>query len=90
MASPNFHSVISSENDSEPAWRYVLNRTLLLCETMWSDVQAVLCVDSPEREHGNSSVDLLGPKDILSCCWRALRESRYDLRVRNTLLWTTY
>ncbi|KAG8212344.1 Cell cycle-associated protein [Trichophyton interdigitale] len=75
MASPNFHSLISSDNDSEPAWRHVLNRTLLLCETMWSDVQAVLCVDSPEREHGNSSVDLLGPKDILSCCWRALRES---------------
>ncbi|OAL72619.1 hypothetical protein A7D00_3621 [Trichophyton violaceum] len=75
MASPNFHSIISSDNDSEPAWRHALNRTLLLCETMWSDVQAVLCVDSPEREHGNSSVDLLGPKDILSCCWRALRES---------------
>ncbi|EEQ31240.1 HEAT repeat protein [Microsporum canis CBS 113480] len=75
MATPNFYSLISSKNDLEPSWRIVLKRTLLLCEAMWSDVQAVLCVDSPEREHGDSAVDLLGPKDILSCCWRALRES---------------
>ncbi|EFQ99539.1 hypothetical protein MGYG_02552 [Nannizzia gypsea CBS 118893] len=88
MATSNFHLLISSENDSEPAWRQVLNRTLRLCETMWSDVQAVLCVDSPEREHGNSSVDLLGPKDILSCCWRALRES--SLLLNAILSNTTY
>ncbi|KAF3482664.1 uncharacterized protein GIQ15_01988 [Arthroderma uncinatum] len=74
-ATPNFYSLISSENDSRPAWKDALERILLLCEAMWSDVQAVLCVDSPEREHGNSADDLLGPKDILSCCWRALRES---------------
>ncbi|KAK2868039.1 hypothetical protein FQN49_003220 [Arthroderma sp. PD_2] len=75
MATPNFYALISSEHDSRTPWKDALERILLLCEAMWSDVQAVLCVDSPEREHGNSADDLLGPKDILSCCWRALRES---------------
>ena len=48
------------------------------CERIWSTVQPVLCVDSPEGqfdEEEDKSPDV-GIKDTLSFCWRALKESR--------------
>jgi len=38
----------------------------------------VLCIDSPEGHTDEPTEDLsVGPKDVLSYSWRALRESRY-------------
>lgn len=56
------------------------DRTVLVCERIWEEVKPVLCVDSPEGHTDEPVEDLnVGPKDILSYSWRALRESRYAL-----------
>lgn len=51
-----------------------------MCTRIWHEVKPVLCVDSPEGHTDEPAEDLgVGPKDILSYSWRALRESRYVL-----------
>lgn len=80
MGLPNFHSLISIDTtDSMAPWRSFHDRMVAICNAIWSAVGIVLCVDSPEREHENDGDELMGPKDILSCSWRALRESRYGV-----------
>lgn len=84
MGLPNFHSLISSDPiDPISPWRSFHDRTVAICNAIWAAVDIVLCVDSPEREHENDGDELMGPKDILSCSWRALRESRYGLDASN-------
>ena len=58
----------------------VNNRIFSCCLQIWDVVKGVLCVDSPEGyepgEFEGSDLDI-GPKDTLSFCWRALKESRF-------------
>ncbi|KAJ5083898.1 hypothetical protein NUU61_008477, partial [Penicillium alfredii] len=72
---PNFHSLISDESGSG-SWRSVHDRVVAICDKVWLEVKPVLCVDSPEGHTDEPIEDLsVGPKDILSYSWRALRES---------------
>lgn len=74
---PNFYELVSSRTSSMD-WRSVHNRIVLICEKVWQEVQPVLCIDSPEGHSDEPTEDLsVGPKDILSYSWRALRESRF-------------
>ena len=84
MGLRNFHSLISTDTaNSNTPWRSFHDRTVAICNAIWSAVGIVLCVDSPEREHENTADEPMGPKDILSCSWRALRESRYGIGALN-------
>lgn len=78
MATPDFHAHVSTHEEDVPSWKSLHERIVAISEAIWSAVHIVLCVDSPEREHENAVDELFGPKDILSCSWRALRESRYE------------
>ncbi|EDN07477.1 predicted protein [Histoplasma mississippiense (nom. inval.)] len=40
-----------------------------------SALRDILCIDSPEGQDEDAADELRGPKDLLSCSWRALRES---------------
>lgn len=66
------------------AWRDFHSRILNVCQNIWLEVKSVLCVDSPEGHTDEAMNDLdVGPKDVLSYSWRALRESRYIVPERN-------
>ncbi|KZZ95080.1 HEAT repeat protein [Ascosphaera apis ARSEF 7405] len=71
---PKFYALIDATSEHEQ-WKDVHTRILVLCGKIWIGVRDVLCVDSPEGQHDDPSEDIAGPKDILSCSWRALRES---------------
>jgi hypothetical protein len=59
------------------AWRNNHRRILSASQKIWLEVKDVLCIDSPEGHTDETLDDLaVGPKDILSYSWRALRESR--------------
>lgn len=79
VAVPNFYSLVSEPEDGAfQRWELFHKRILSLCERIWVEIKDVLCVDSPEGHTEDTSEDLIvGPKDILSYSWRALRESRY-------------
>ncbi|GAD96200.1 HEAT repeat protein [Paecilomyces variotii No. 5] len=73
VATSNFYSQISGMEDKQ----------------IWIAVKPVLCVDSPEGHTDEPIEDLVvGPKDILSYSWRALRES--SLLLHATLANPTY
>lgn len=76
---PAFYSSISDQScTSYDHWRSVHDRLMSICDKIWHGVKPVLCVDSPEGHSDEPGEDLaVGPKDILSYSWRALRESRY-------------
>ncbi|KAL1953304.1 hypothetical protein VTO42DRAFT_3034 [Malbranchea cinnamomea] len=74
VGTPNFHAIVST-NSTMPAWRVFHERIVTLCDRVWDAVRPVLCVDSPECEQDTSNEQVVGPKDMLSCSWRALRES---------------
>ncbi|KAL4974767.1 putative death-receptor fusion protein-domain-containing protein [Aspergillus desertorum] len=90
ISSPNFHILVSGEgSDSSENWRSIHTRIALLCDRIWEEVKPQLCIDSPEGHAAEPIEDLkVGPKDILSYSWRALRES--SLLVHATLSNTTY
>ena len=47
------------------------------CQRLWTLVQNVLCVDSPEKGTEQEFDDAVeGPKDLLAYSWRALRDTR--------------
>lgn len=81
ILTPNFYSLISDQSDAHyNEWEFVHARIVSLCDRIWNEVKPVLCVDSPEGHTDEPTEDLMvGPKDILSYSWRALRESRYGL-----------
>ena len=85
---PNFHTYLSTQ--SEPAsWRTMHNRIVSICDKVWKEVKPVLCVDSPEGHSDEPTEELsVGPKDILSYSWRALRES--SLLLHATMFNVTY
>ncbi|KAJ5668654.1 hypothetical protein N7462_009724 [Penicillium macrosclerotiorum] len=88
VSMPDFHSLISNDSTST-FWRNVHDRILQICDNVWQEVKPVLCVDSPEG-HTDEPIDELsvGPKDILSYSWRALRES--SLLLHATMFNVTY
>ncbi|KAJ6155183.1 hypothetical protein N7470_005749 [Penicillium chermesinum] len=76
ILTPNFYSQISSSGNIA-IWRETHERIVSICERIWEEVRSVLCVDSPEGHTDEPLEDIsVGPKDILSYSWRALRESR--------------
>ena len=60
-------------------WKGFDRRLSSICSGIWEVVQDVLCFDAPEG-HDVSEDDFneqdVGTKDVLSFCWRALKESR--------------
>ncbi|OGM51318.1 HEAT repeat protein [Aspergillus bombycis] len=89
VLTPDFHVLISNAQTSYQAWRAVHSRVVAVCDKIWIEVRPVLCIDSPEG-HTDEPIDDLavGPKDILSYSWRALRES--SLLLYATLANRTY
>lgn len=79
MSTPQFYSLFPSPTNGPPYWRLYHDRLVLVCENVWLGVRAMLCIDSPEGQDEDAADELKGPKDLLSCSWRALRESRYYL-----------
>ena len=79
ILTPNLFSLISEESDAHyTEWESVHSRIVSISDKIWNEVKPVLCVDSPEGHTDEPTEDLMvGPKDILSYSWRALRESRY-------------
>lgn len=78
---PKFYeSILDKSSSSYSHWRSTHDRIVSICDRIWDEVKPVLCVDSPEGHTDEPVEDLnVGPKDILSYSWRALRESRYAL-----------
>ncbi|KKK22927.1 hypothetical protein ARAM_005405 [Aspergillus rambellii] len=90
VSTPNFYSVIPNDGpvDGE-IWRAIHSRISSCCDKIWDEVKPVLCIDSPEGHAAEPIEDLkVGPKDILSYSWRALRES--SLLLNATLSNETY
>ncbi|PYI07666.1 hypothetical protein BO78DRAFT_396285, partial [Aspergillus sclerotiicarbonarius CBS 121057] len=76
IATPNFYSLVSSGQPSYDNWKSIHARIVQVCDQIWNEVKPVLCIDSPEGHTDDPIEELgVGPKDILSYSWRALRES---------------
>ncbi|KKZ68139.1 hypothetical protein EMCG_06196 [[Emmonsia] crescens] len=88
VSTPEFYSLFPSPANGPPYWRLYHDRLILLCENVWLGVRAILCIDSPEGQDEDAADELKGPKDLLSCSWRALRES--SMLLHAILLNSTY
>ncbi|KAL3471955.1 putative death-receptor fusion protein-domain-containing protein [Aspergillus californicus] len=77
VSSSNFYTLVSQEGYSgHENWRSIHTRISNICDKIWDEVKPQLCIDSPEGHAAEPIEDLkVGPKDILSYSWRALRES---------------
>jgi hypothetical protein len=54
----------------------LLGRMIYVCQVVWQKVRARLCIDSPENAEDDVDEEFsVGPKDVLSYSWRALRDS---------------
>ncbi|RHZ58954.1 THADA/TRM732 family protein [Aspergillus thermomutatus] len=90
VSTSNFHQLISDQvAATDDYWRLVHTRIVSICDRIWEEVKPVLCIDSPEG-HSDEPIEEfnVGPKDILSYSWRALRES--SLLLHATLANATY
>ncbi|KAL4939613.1 hypothetical protein BDV06DRAFT_33661 [Aspergillus oleicola] len=90
ISSENFWSLVSSDGLPGPEnWKSIHTRISSICDRVWEEVKPQLCIDSPEGHAAEPIEDLkVGPKDILSYSWRALRES--SLLLHATLNNQTY
>ncbi|KAI9043885.1 THADA/TRM732 family protein [Aspergillus affinis] len=90
VAMTDFHILISDPESPNPEnWRSTHARIVFVCDKIWNEVKPVLCIDSPEGHSDEPAEGLsVGPKDILSYSWRALRES--SLLLHATLANSTY
>ncbi|KAL2863435.1 THADA/TRM732 family protein [Aspergillus lucknowensis] len=90
VSSPNFHSLVTCESSTSYGnWKSIHKRISVICDRVWEAVKPQLCIDSPEGHAAEDIEDLeVGPKDILSYSWRALRES--SLLLHATLFNETY
>ncbi|OJD11200.1 hypothetical protein AJ78_07986 [Emergomyces pasteurianus Ep9510] len=88
VSTPEFYSFAPSRENDPPHWRVYHDRLILLCENIWLGVRGILCIDSPEGQDEDTADELKGPKDLLSCSWRALRES--SMLLHSILLNPTY
>ncbi|THC95402.1 hypothetical protein EYZ11_005126 [Aspergillus tanneri] len=84
ISTADFHRLIpESTLTAHENWRIVHTRIVSICDKIWNEVKPVLCIDSPEGHTDEPAEGLsVGPKDILSYSWRALREA-------SLLLYTT-
>ncbi|KAL8685875.1 MAG: hypothetical protein Q9224_005633, partial [Gallowayella concinna] len=59
-------------------WRDLSDRLLDTASNVWIAVKNILCADAPEGLELENPDDqpVAGTKDVLSFCWRALKESR--------------
>ena len=59
-------------------WRKSTERIHSICRDVWEVVRHTLCFDAPEGHEIDEEADDvdIGTKDVLSFCWRALKESR--------------
>ena len=54
----------------------LIQRMIFLCQQVWQKVRHRLCIDSPENAEDELNEEfMIGPKDMLSYSWRALRDS---------------
>lgn len=79
VSTTDFHALIADPKlPGHENWRSTHTRVVFICDKIWNEVKPVLCIDSPEGHSDEPAEGLsVGPKDILSYSWRALRESRY-------------
>ncbi|KAI4103581.1 MAG: hypothetical protein L6R37_003726 [Teloschistes peruensis] len=57
-------------------WSETCLRILRVAQSVWEAVKGILCADAPEGyEVENQDDEIVGTKDLLSFCWRALKES---------------
>ncbi|KAL8949925.1 MAG: hypothetical protein Q9222_004014 [Ikaeria aurantiellina] len=57
-------------------WQDIIERLLKIADDVWRAVQDILCADAPEGYEIHAQDDqVVGTKDLLSYCWRALKES---------------
>ncbi|RAK77623.1 THADA/TRM732 family protein [Aspergillus fijiensis CBS 313.89] len=76
VSTSDFYSLVSEKSTNYDKWRAFHLRIVHVCDRIWEEVRPVLCIDSPEGHTDDPIEDLgVGPKDILSYSWRALRES---------------
>ena len=66
-------------------WRKITLRFLDIARTVWEAVKEILCADAPEGyEVGDHEDEVeVNTKALLSFCWRALKESRYQTNLRD-------
>lgn len=69
------------------------SRLLSCCSKLWAAVRSILCFDAPEGRdlHDDDDDDDetdKGSKDMLSFCWRALKESRSVFATSTLIAWT--
>jgi hypothetical protein len=59
-------------------WLDFHTRLVMALQDVWCSVKGVLCNDAPEGFIPDDMEEeiSIGTKDILSYCWRALKESR--------------
>ncbi|KAI4130437.1 MAG: hypothetical protein LQ341_006463, partial [Variospora aurantia] len=59
-------------------WADLVHKLLKQSVRVWDAVKGILCADAPEGyEIGISNELTVGTKDLLSYCWRALKESSW-------------
>ncbi|PYH94631.1 HEAT repeat protein [Aspergillus ellipticus CBS 707.79] len=76
VATPDFYTLVSHGQPAHDNWKSIHSRIVQVCDRIWNGVKPVLCIDSPEGHTDDPIEELgVGPKDILSYSWRALRES---------------
>ena len=73
-----FARLDKSTKNALDQWRKFTERIHLICDGVWEIVRHTLCFDAPEGHEMDEEADDvdIGTKDVLSFCWRALKESR--------------
>ena len=84
VSHPDYFATLDrSTNSALDWWRKFTERIHLICSDVWEVVRHTLCFDAPEGHEIDEEVDDvdIGTKDVLSFCWRALKESRLALEL---------
>ena len=79
VSHPDYFATLDrSTKSSLDWWRKFTERIHLICRDVWEVVRHTLTFDAPEGHEIDEEVDDvdIGTKDVLSFCWRALKESR--------------
>ena len=80
MSHPEYFARLDkSTKNAMDQWRKFTERIHLICGDTWEVVRHTLCFDAPEGHEMDEEADDvdIGTKDVLSFCWRALKESRW-------------
>ena len=79
VSDPDYYATLNrSTENALDWWRKFTERIHLICHDVWEVVRHTLCFDAPEGHEIDEEADDvdIGTKDVLSFCWRALKESR--------------